>query len=122
MQKINNFEDLIRERRRLEGDLLIQKATLREALNELKARLEPLAEFASIVVGNNKETGAPSLLKTGVSIGIDLLLRYNLLARAGWVARAVLPIVVKGFLNRFIRSGHASEPSANGIPPAALPG
>ena len=122
MQKINNFEDLIRERRRLEGDLLIQKATLREALNELKVRLEPLAEFASIVVGNNKETGAPSLLKTGVSIGIDLLLRYNLLARAGWVARAVLPIVVKGFLNRFIRSGHASEPSANGIPPAALPG
>ena len=122
MQKINNFEDLIRERRRLEGDLLIQKATLREALNELKARLEPLAEFASMVVGNNKETGATSMLKTGVSIGIDLLLRDNLLARAGWVARAVLPIVVKGFLNRFIRSGHTSEPSANGLPPAALPG
>ena len=122
MQKINNFEDLIRERRRLEGDLLIQKATLREALNDLKARLEPLAEFASIVVGNNKETGATSMLKTGVSIGIDLLLRDNLLARAGWVARAVLPVVVKGFLNRFIRSGHASEPSANGIPPGALPG
>jgi len=55
-----------------------------------------------------------SLLQTGLSMGIDLLVRDNLLSKAGWAARIVLPAVLKGFSKLFLNKRSSNESNSNG--------
>ncbi len=104
MSKINNYEELIAERHRLEGEIQRQKAILKTEINTVKSKLEPLGDVISFLgIFKKKEAGPSSLLKTGLSMGIDLLVRDNLLAKAGWVARAVLPVILKGVSKQLMK-------------------
>ncbi len=110
MSKINNYEDLIIERSRLELEIQRQKAILKMEMNEVKAKLEPLGDLISFMgIFKKKDVGTSSLLKTGVSMGIDLLVRDNLLAKAGWIVRTLLPVILKGISNQFISKKTISQ-------------
>lgn len=93
MNRINNYAELMAERKNLEATLQIQKATLNSQLNALKERFEPLAKVVSFLGGLNKKPGS-SLLKVGTNMGIALLVR-NKLAKTGWLAKLILPFILK---------------------------
>ncbi len=104
MTQISNYTELRAERIRLEGELRKQKAILKSEIRSVKEKLEPVGDVISFLgIFKKKETGTQSLLKTGVSLGIDLLVRDKLLSKAGWIMRAVLPLVLKGISNQFIK-------------------
>ena len=104
MTRINNYSELVTERVRLQEALRNQKAVLKTELNSIKATLEPVGDVLSLFgMFKRKDSGTSSLLKTGVAIGIDLLVRDKLLSKASWVTRAVLPVVLKGISNLFIK-------------------
>lgn len=93
MSRINNYAELMAERKNLEATLRVQKATLKTQLNTLKERFEPLAKVISFLGGFNQKPGT-SLLKIGTNMGIALLVR-NKLAKTGWLAKLILPFILK---------------------------
>ncbi len=104
MTRISNYTELRAERIRLEGELRNQKAILKSEIQSVKEKFEPVGDIISFLgIFKKKEAGTQSLLKTGVSLGIDLLVRDKLLSKAGWIVRAVLPFVLKGISNQFIK-------------------
>ncbi len=104
MMKINNYTELVAERIRLQQELQKQKSFFKAEINEVKTKLEPLRDIISFFgIFKAKNVGTSSILKTGLSMGIDLLVRDNLLSKANWVARAVLPVILKGISNQIIK-------------------
>ncbi len=93
MNKIKNYEELIVERKRLEADLRVQKEYINAQFNNVKEKLEPVSNFLSFVTGS-KNRPIRSLLKLGSSVGIELLVRQKL-AKAGWLAKLILPLVLR---------------------------
>lgn len=110
MSKINNYEELIAERARLEALLQKQKASIKQEVNEVKAKLEPLSNVVSFLgIFKKPNAGSSLLLNTGLSMGIDLLVRNTPLAKVGWLARTILPAVVKGISNQLLKKNVASS-------------
>ena len=70
-------------------------------LVELKVKLEPLTKIVSLLGKfNKKEDGGNSLLSNGMALGIDLLGgRY--LSHTNWLARTLVPFVVKSIAKKF---------------------
>lgn len=105
MTKISNYTELVAERIRLEEELKKHKLFFKGEINEVKEKLEPIRNvmsFLGILKSKNVSAGPSSILKTGLSMGIDLLVRDNLLSKAGWITRAVLPVIIKGISKQFI--------------------
>jgi len=103
MNKFHTFDELISERKRLEADLVRQRAYFRSQVIDIRDRLGPftkaLAFFARF--GSNGTSTAGKLLKIGSTLGIDLLVTQKL-KKAGWLARLVLPLVMKFTANKTI--------------------
>lgn len=103
MSKINNYQELVAERMRLEGELQLQKAVLKTEMNVVKRQLEPFADFVSFLgVFKKRENGISPLIKTGVSLGIDLL-SGKILSQSNWLTRGILPTIIKSFADRFLQ-------------------
>ena len=105
MTKINNYTELVAERIRLQEELKKQKLFFKGEINEVKTKLEPIRNvmsFLGIIKSKNAAIGPSSILKTGLSMGIDLLVRDKLLSKAGWITRAILPVIIKGISKQFI--------------------
>ncbi len=102
MSRINNYQELVAERIRLQEQLQRQKAVLKTEMNKIKTRLEPFTDFVSFLgIFKQKEEGSSSLLKTGMSVGIDLL-GSKLMTGTNWITRFVVPFIVKGIASRLL--------------------
>ncbi len=93
MSKISNYEELIVLRKKLESDLRTQKAFINTELNSIKAKFDPILRIISFF-GGVKDNPGSSLLKIGSNLGIELLVRQKL-AKAGWLTKLILPLVMK---------------------------
>jgi len=93
MSRINNYEELMAERKNLEATLLVQKASLKKKLDTIKESFEPLTKVISFFSGHNKNPGS-SLLKVGTNLAIATLVRGKL-AKTGWLTRLILPFILK---------------------------
>lgn len=93
MSRINNYTELLEERKKLEATLQAQKGILNTQLNTLKERFEPLAKAVSFLAGFKQNPGT-SLLKIGSYLGVELLVR-NKLAKTGWLTKLILPFILK---------------------------
>lgn len=114
MTTISSYKDLVAERTRLEGELQNQKLAFKAEIEEVKSKLEPITDTISMLgLVKGKQGEKSSLLQTGLSMGIDLLVRDNLLARAGWATRIVLPAVLKGFSKLLMNKRSSNESSSS---------
>jgi len=115
MTTISSYKDLVAERTRLEVELRNQKLAFKAEIEELKSKLEPITDTISMLgLVKGKHGEKSSLLQTGLSMGIDLLVRDNLLSKAGWAARIVLPAVLKGFSKLFLNKRSSNGSNSNG--------
>ena len=105
MNKINNYEDLILERRRLESDLAHYKSIIISELDEIKHKLEPITDAVSFFTPSRNpaaNNGSSKLIQAGANLGIELLVRQKLLSKAGWLTKLVLPFILKKISSRAI--------------------
>src|SRR5690348_6315436 len=104
MAKINNLEDLLAEKYRLEAEVRVQKEMIQIEVLNLKRKLNPFNKVLEFFGVGDSSRQAPQALKTGTNVGIELI-GHKLLARAGWLTRLVVPLVAKRvssfFLDRF---------------------
>jgi hypothetical protein len=104
MMPISNYKELVAERIRLEAALRNQKADLKSEIESIKQKLKPVGDVIALLgIFKRKDAPVSSILKTGASLGIDWLVRDKLLSRAGWITRAVLPMILKNISNLWIR-------------------
>jgi hypothetical protein len=94
MNKINNYDDLLFEKVRLETKILEEKESIRESLTELKEKLSPLLLILPVLSFFKKgKTGG--FLKTGVSLGMGWLVGRKLLSKSRWLTNLFVPKALK---------------------------
>lgn len=103
MSKINNYEELILEKTRLEHELLQHKAIINNEIAVIKHKMEPITNVVSFLSSSsNSEQPKNKLLQAGTNLGIELLIRQKLLSKAGWFTKLVVPYILKKVSSRAI--------------------
>ncbi len=109
MKKIENYKDLLAEQKRLEQNLILYKATLKNDFKALKNSLKPMSILKDMIGIENGGGVIGPLAGAGINAGIDLALKNTVLAKAGFVARTVVPMAVKSVINFFSRNRRKAE-------------
>jgi hypothetical protein len=102
MSKIKNYNDLLQEEQRLQQVLKSQEILIREDLVSLKENLEPIKKVYDQVHKVFTRDNRVPVFNVGLELGIDMLLRRFILARAGWFAKIFVPYVVKNYASHII--------------------
>lgn len=96
MSKINNFDQLVLEKKRLESELVHYKAIISGEIAAIKQKMEPITDVVSFFTPSSNPVEPKSkLLQAGTNLGIELLVRQKLLSKAGWLTRLVVPYILK---------------------------
>jgi hypothetical protein len=102
MSKIRTYDDLLQEEQRLTQQLKVQENIIRQDLAGFRENIEPIKKvFGTVQKVFTRDNRVP-LFNVGLELGIDILLRRFILARAGWVAKTIIPYLVKNFSSHII--------------------
>ena len=101
--RINNIDALKAEQQRLQALVLVQKQQISADMKQLRAQLEPATKMLN-TVGQFAGAGkGKSILRTGLALGLDVLMGRTFFAKAGPVARVAMPFLIrnvsKGIVN-----------------------
>jgi hypothetical protein len=102
MSKIKTYKDLLEEEQRLQQVLKGQENLIREDLMSMKENLEPIKKVYDQVHKVFTRDNRVPIFNVGLELGIDVLLRRFLLARAGWFAKTFVPYIVKNYASHII--------------------
>ena len=95
--QIQNYDDLLEERKRLEQLLIIQKEQISANWIEIKKEFEPVNNVVSFFSKLTTRDKTNPLVNMGIDVAGDLLLRKILLAKFGWATRLVVPFLLKNY-------------------------
>jgi len=110
MTRLNNYEELIAERKRVESNIVEQRLILKAGLQEAKEKLEPFMYLLPILNIFKKKEPNHSVLNAATSVGIDLFVGQKL-AKAGWVTRLLVPMVLKGISSLVMKTKRVKVPA-----------
>lgn len=109
MKKISNLHDLLAEKQRLKQKLELLKRDMNAEVTEIKEKVKPVLRIIAFLTGGTAVAAATnghksSLLKAGANLGVDLLVGSKL-KKAGWLAKMIVPPLLRGIsssvINRF---------------------
>ena len=102
MNKIRTYNDLLKEEQRLEQQLKVQEALIRQDLAGFKENIEPVRKMFSTVQKIFTRDNRVPVFNIGLELLIDILLRRFILKRAGWIAKSIVPYLVKNYSSHII--------------------
>lgn len=91
---IQTIDDLRAERARLHNQIQLSKISMRNEMTAIKEELNP-ARQAVGVLNDVLTSPQKGLLTLGIGLGVDIVLRRTILARAGWLTKLVVPFLVR---------------------------
>lgn len=108
-RKIKTYDDLLQEEQALTVKLATYKSLIKEDITGLKAGVKDKLNPVKRIVGTAKnlftfDDNGP-LLNFGLRFGTDVFLRRILLGRANWIAKVVVPYVIKNYASHLITEG-----------------
>jgi hypothetical protein len=107
MNRINNYAELMIERKRLENRIVEQKLEMQEDFNRLKSKMEPFFLWLPVLnIFKNKEPSHP-IWTIISSMGIDLL-GQKFLSKTNWITRFIVPLLAKGVTSRVISQNRSN--------------
>jgi len=95
MNRINNYQELQEEKKRLEADLERYQGIMSDEVAVLKNKVEPLSNMVSFFTPPKQPQNNNALLHAGSNLGIELLVRQKLLSKSGWFTKLVVPFLLK---------------------------
>lgn len=102
MNKPRTYNELLAEKARLKLLLTEQKQIIHDDFTEIKNELEPVRRvLGQVKKVFSKETGG-GLLTLGADKLIDLLIKRVLLARSGWLAKLIVPVLAKNYTSHIV--------------------
>jgi len=102
MSKISTYKELLDEEQRLQQVLKRQEILIREDLVNMKENLEPIKKVYEQVHKVFTRDNRVPVFNIGLELGIDMVLRRFLLAKAGWFAKTFVPYIVKNYTSHII--------------------
>ena len=102
MSKIKTYNDLLQEEQRLQQILKSQEVVIRDDLVNMKENLEPIKKVYDQVHKVFTRDNRVPVFNVGLELGIDMILRRFILARAGWFAKTFVPYVIKNYASHII--------------------
>lgn len=102
MSNIRNYDDLIAEKEQLEQTLIGQRSIIRQDIADLKQELKPVTQILGFISKITIKDKHNSLIAMGVDLLGDVLIKNLLLAKSGWITRAVLPFFIKNYSSNLI--------------------
>ena len=99
---INTYEELCQEERKLKQLLKLQKTALRANYRVISEKLSPVEKVAGIIKNVTTPSTRNPLVNTGLNLAIDTLLRGFYSSKAGWLAKMVLPFVLKNVSSNLV--------------------
>lgn len=100
--RIKTFEDLELEEQRLLSMLKTHEEVIKVDVAGVKEGLKPLGKAMNVVNKMATRDNTAPFLNFGMEMGIDLLVRKFLLAKAGWFTKIVVPFLVKNYSSHLI--------------------
>lgn len=91
---IRTIDDLRAERAKLHNQIQLSKISMRNEMTAIKEELNP-ARQAVGVLNDVLTSPQKGLLTLGIGLGVDIVLRRTILARAGWLTKLVVPFLVR---------------------------
>jgi len=104
MTRINNYEELLAERKRVESNIAGQRLVLKAGLQDVKEKLQPFMYLLPILNIFKKKDTNHSFMSAATSVGIDLFVGQKLLSKAGWFTRLFVPMILKGVSSIVMRN------------------
>ena len=108
MSSIRTYEDLEAEEKRLQALLYSHKENIKDSFSAVKDGLNPFKQAMDTAKKLFSRDKTNPVMKFGVDLGVDVLIRRLLLAKAGWFTKIVVPFFVRNyssyFLNEYKRS------------------
>jgi hypothetical protein len=102
MSKIRTYEDLLLEEQRLQQSLKGQELLIRQDIVSMKDNIEPVKRVYDTIQKIFTRDNRVPFFNLGLEMGIDLLLRKFILARAGWFTKIMVPYLVKNYSSHII--------------------
>jgi len=99
---IHSYEDLLKERRRLEVLLQAQKQLIHHDVQQLKAQLQLVTDAVDFIKKITTRDKTSLLLNIGSDIVINSVVKRVILSRAGWFVRTVIPYFLKNFSSHIL--------------------
>lgn len=99
---IKTYDDLLQEEQRLTTELASYKDLIRDDIAGIKAGLNPVKRVATTVKNLFTFDDKGPLLNFGLRFGTDVVLRRMLLGRANWIAKVVVPYLIKNYASHLI--------------------
>lgn len=96
-KRIQTYDDLQEEKKRLENLLASKKLEIREDWQGVKHHLKPVTNVFGFIGKLTHRDRSNPLLNFGIDMAGNVLLKKFILARADWVTRLLLPIFVKNY-------------------------
>ena len=102
IKPIRSYEDLLKEKQRLEILLTVQRTLIYSDVQLLKAELQPVKEVLNFVRKITTKDKTNLLLTIGSDIVINSVVKRFILSRAGWFVRNVVPYFLKNYSSHFL--------------------
>ncbi len=99
---IETIDDLRAERARLHNQMQLSKIGMRNEISAIKEELNP-ARQAVGVLNDVLTSPKKGLLSLGIGLGVDVVLRRTVLARAGWITKLVVPFLVRNVATNIVQ-------------------
>src|ERR1700730_2065620 len=97
MNKISNYEELLREKERLQLQLEVHKAAVRMHVEEIDRKLSPVKKILSFLTNFTAPAENKSFVNTGLVLTLEMIIRKLFFSKTGWITRMVAPILLKNF-------------------------
>lgn len=104
---IQTIDDLRAERARLHNQMQLSKIGMRNEIAAIKEELNP-ARQAVGVLNDVLTSPKKGLLTLGIGLGVDIVLRRTILARAGWLPKLVVPFLVRNAATNIVQKNGKS--------------
>jgi hypothetical protein len=97
MNKVTSYEELIREKERLELQLEVHKTAIRGHVADIKKKLDPVRKVFHFFSNFTAPPATNTLVGTGLGLSLELLIRKLFFARTGWITKMLGPVLLKNF-------------------------
>ena len=108
MNKITTYEDLLKEKERLQLQLEVHKASVKMHIEDIEHKLQPVKNIIRFVSNFTASPSKNTLVGTGLGISLELLIRKLFFAKTGWIARMFGPILLKNFSTNMFKKNKDS--------------
>jgi hypothetical protein len=103
MSRIKTYEDLEAEEKRLQALLNSQKESIKDSIAATKEAMNPVKKAVDSTKKFFVRDKSNPILQFGVDMGVDVLIRRFLLARAGWFTKIVIPYFIRNYSSNLVQ-------------------